>query len=247
MESTLKGGNFSFTSVTPGKYLVEFWIDGYSVNTWWAEVPESGQDLETTVVAYPRYKLTVHPCGKGAGKDATIECGVAYRDALLNIDLKAKTVHPSRNQGNVDLRVNQSGTNFELYCSKLKVAVIDGPFVDDASALEAARSCKRSAWFSWNGALTTGQLIVLIDDHTKVGASIGVSADATFAMALEVKGIVTTPKADAEPGQVPRVVRELNRDRPPSPRERNNKRHAWGYGAGGNSTNSMTLAGAASM
>ena len=192
MKSPLKNGRFSFPAVTPGAYLVEFWIDGYSVKTWWAKVPE---DVETTTIAYPRFKLTLQPCGQGAGPAETLECGVAYKDATLNLDLQAKTIHAARQSGSSYLRVDQSGPRFDLYSPTLKLAVIDGPFVDAASALEAARK-QPGTWYSWNGPLTPGQLLVLIDDHTPAGGKPGLSANAAFALALEVKNIVNAVKPD---------------------------------------------------
>lgn len=72
--------------MTPGNYLVEFWIDHYSVDTLVVTVPVDGPaTIEAKLTAYPRYQLKGlwHAPGQLV-RSIDIELGIPYRDATID-------------------------------------------------------------------------------------------------------------------------------------------------------------------
>jgi hypothetical protein len=150
-KDSLKDGRFSFAGVTPGKYLVEFWIDTHSVATWWVTVPEGSGMVEKRLTAYPRkeLKLKLHIESENT-KDVSVRCGIPYRSAYLD------------GFPGTQLQISQEGESISLYTEKYKLAVAKGPFHGFGGSLLSLAPGSRP-WYSWNGGLKKGDVIMLLD------------------------------------------------------------------------------------
>jgi len=151
----LTKGSFVFRNITPGKYLVEFGIKGYSVKPWFVTVPEQGEAVNNDFIAYELSTLDINLHVDGVVRQKSVQCGVAPADVYLDIS------------PNKRLRLDQSGNTFELCFDGIPmydIAVLHAPFVDmQTVALATAHERLKSSF--WRGAITDGDMIVLRDDN----------------------------------------------------------------------------------
>ena len=139
IRSPITDGAFAFTGVTPGKYLVEFWIEGYSVATWWVSVADA--DETTNLTAFPLRKYHIRVADPDDSRELWLTAGIPYRDSQVTF------------KDRLDIRFVQTGDAFHLDCSqKVRMRIANRIFP--------------SGSYRWTGILKQGDVVELLDKET---------------------------------------------------------------------------------
>ena len=170
----LTKGQFAFRGITPGNYIVNFWIKGYSVgDRLEVAVPAEGV-ANKNYIAYKLSTLDMLLHVGGAVEQRSIKC--ANGDAI-----EASLLGPAFANAGADtwleispkekIRLDQWGDSFHLFCTSHAIVVLHGP-LGDMKALAARANQVEVTRREWDGKLADGDLIVLLDDQPAGGASV---------------------------------------------------------------------------
>lgn len=129
-------GQFSFEDIRSGDYLIEFWIDDYSVKTWWLNLNEREAEAKAAVTAYPRNTFAFNV--NGTPLDVT--AGIPYRESTFALP------------DGSNVSVTQNGDRIGLFCSKYLIQV--------------TAKGRKQASHNWNGDLVKGDVIQILNPST---------------------------------------------------------------------------------
>jgi len=178
-KSVIQNGAFSFEDVTPGEYMIEFRLKGYSANTWVAKVSDGPAEPVKKITGYPSYTFHFHVHPELHNTNAIVAAGTGFPSAPLELG------------DDTQLRIKQEGEEISLSCDGtrkvaltgklqgqtalagffLDVRVCQGPFSDLSQLLPSvqgiSRFLKRSTYpggSDWYGNLQEGDVIVVLNE-----------------------------------------------------------------------------------
>ncbi|MEO6787979.1 MAG: carboxypeptidase-like regulatory domain-containing protein [Chthoniobacteraceae bacterium] len=141
IKSPVIQGAFSFPDISPGQYLVEFLIDGYSAQTWWVTVNEAEPDISKEITAYPLRTFTLGISNGSSLRKINLTAGIPYHDEKFPL--------PDGKQ----VRLNQEGNQIAIYCPSYFIQV--------------PNKMKGMASYNWSGDFAKGDVLQILNPRTK--------------------------------------------------------------------------------